>query len=325
MISLLCLVVFCLSLASNAHAAGTHQIFTRPGENVTLPCRLKLDPTFTFGMASSRIKWSKLNGADEIDVLVSMGFHKVVYSDFQGRAHLVEADDNDASLLLTNIQLDDFGIYKCDIINGMDDNICEVEIRMQGVVFPYSPPLGRYNLNFHDAEAACLEQDTTVASFEQLYQAWKGGLDWCNAGWLSDGTVQYPITRPREQCGGSRTDAGLRTYGRQNKLSRFDVFCFTSGFSGHVFFVEGKLTFDEATEACQIAGAMIAKVSHVFAAWKLDGYDRCDAGWLADGSVRYPISRPRMKCSPAESAVRFVGFPDKNLQLYGTYCYQAQQ
>lgn len=63
----------------------------------------------------------------------------------------------------------------------------------------------------------------------------------------------------------------------------------------------------------------------MFAAWKLQGYDRCDAGWLADGSVRYPISRPRKNCSPTEAAVRFVGFPDKKQKLYGVYCYKPQQ
>lgn len=84
-----------------------------------------------------------------------------------------------------------------------------------------------------------------------------------------------------------------------------------------------KLTYDEAVQACMKDGAQIAKVGQIFAAWKLLGYDRCDAGWLADGSVRYPISRPRKRCSPNEAAVRFVGFPDKKHKLYGVYCFRA--
>lgn len=84
-----------------------------------------------------------------------------------------------------------------------------------------------------------------------------------------------------------------------------------------------KLTYDEAVQACLDDGAQIAKVGQIFAAWKLLGYDRCDAGWLADGSVRYPISRPRKRCSPTEAAVRFVGFPDKKYKLYGVYCFRA--
>lgn len=95
--------------------------------------------------------------------------------------------------------------------------------------------MGRYNFNFQNAEAACLAQDAVVASFEQLYEEWRSGLDWCNAGWLSDGTVQYPITKPREPCGGARTSAGLRNYGRRDKSnSRYDVFCFTASLKGEL-------------------------------------------------------------------------------------------
>lgn len=92
-----------------------------------------------------------------------------------------------------------------------------------------------------------------------------------------------------------------------------------------MFFVDQKLTFLEATQACEDDGAELAKVGHMFAAWKLKGYDRCDAGWLADGSVRYPIYRPRMKCSPTEAAVRHVGFPDMNQKLFGAYCFRDHQ
>lgn len=84
------------------------------------------------------------------------------------------------------------------------------------------------------------------------------------------------------------------------------------------------LTYTEAVQACQEDEAEIAKVGHMYSAWKLQGYDRCDAGWLADGSVRYPISNPRKNCSPDEAAVRMVGFPDKKQKLYGVYCYKAQ-
>lgn len=102
-----------------------------------------------------------------------------------------------------------------------------------GIVYPYFPRLGRYNLNFADAEKACRDQDAIVASFDQLYDAWRDGLDWCNAGWLSDGSVQYPITKPREPCGGKNTIPGVRNYGMRDKQKeRYDVFCFTSNYKG---------------------------------------------------------------------------------------------
>lgn len=104
-----------------------------------------------------------------------------------------------------------------------------------GVVFPYHLRLGRYHLNFTKAVLACQEQDAKVASYDQLLDAWRGGLDWCNAGWLSDGSVRYPITKPREPCGGANITPGLRSYGWQNRRSLFDVFCFASRLKGESF------------------------------------------------------------------------------------------
>ncbi|XP_031426513.1 hyaluronan and proteoglycan link protein 1a isoform X1 [Clupea harengus] len=353
MITLLSLAMLALSLAHGVHgqagSAGSAvyttdtvpelTVITEPpsivatrGGNLTLPCRLHRTSTFHFGTSGMRVKWTKYSPdlAQENDVFVSMGFHKKAYGGFQDRAFLREADDSDATLIITDVGLDDYGKYKCEVIDGMDDNIVEVTVEFQdkaGIVFPYSPRLGRYNLNFHDGEKACMDQDAVVASFEQLYDAWQAGLDWCNAGWLNDGSVQYPINKPRGPCGGTNSNAGLRNYGRRDKFSsRFDVFCFTGAIRGRFYWLvqPNLLTYTEAVQACQEDEAEIAKVGHMYSAWKLQGYDRCDAGWLADGSVRYPISNPRKNCSPDEAAVRMVGFPDKKQKLYGVYCYKAQ-
>lgn len=131
-----------------------------------------------------------------------------------------------------------------------------------GVVFPYQSKHGRYKFNFHEAKLACAEQDGMLASYSQLYRgivlfqnisyphvrdicavwfchnnplllaAWTEGLDWCNAGWIHDGTVHYPIVHPRSVCGGN-LPAGIRSYGPKNKNhDRFDAFCFTSQIPG---------------------------------------------------------------------------------------------
>lgn len=325
MISLFSLILVFFAFAEAEDHESKVTVYANRGDNITLPCHLE-NMTPIFG---SRIKWSKVvDDNSETDVLIDLGIFSKTYGDFLDRVYLLKADNSDASLVITDLDVKDYGTYKCEIANGMHDKVIEVDLKLQGVVFPYSPRLGRYNLNFTDAKAVCLEQDAVLASFEQLYEAWRGGLDWCNAGWLSDGTVQYPITKPREPCGGSLSKAGLISYGRQHKSnSRYDVFCFTAGLTGRFYYLiqPQKLTYDEAVEACKKNGAEIAKVGHMFAAWKVLGYDRCDAGWLADGSVRYPISRPRKNCSPTEAAVRFVGFPDKKQKLYGVYCYKPQQ
>lgn len=105
---------------------------------------------------------------------------------------------------------------------------------LPGVIFPYHPRLGRYTLNFHEAQQACLEQDGILASHDQLHQAWLEGMDWCNAGWLEDGSVQYPISRPREECGRKDTPVGVRNYGYRHKESEhYDAFCFTSNLNGN--------------------------------------------------------------------------------------------
>lgn len=109
-----------------------------------------------------------------------------------------------------------------------------------GVVFPYHPRGGRYKLTFTEAQRACAEQDGILASAEQLHAAWRDGLDWCNAGWLRDGSVQYPVSHPREPCGGAGStgvgegaNGGVRNYGyRHNAEERYDAFCFTSNLPG---------------------------------------------------------------------------------------------
>ncbi|XP_005996717.1 hyaluronan and proteoglycan link protein 1 [Latimeria chalumnae] len=305
------------------------KVLSHRNGHATLPCKYSRDlQAAASGPSKIRIKWTKLTQdyLKEIDVFVAMGNHRRSYGSYQGRVFLQESCENDASLVITSVTLADYGRYKCEVIEGLEDGTVVIALDLQGVVFPFFPRVGRYNLNFQEAQQACVDQDAAIASFDQLYDAWRSGLDWCNAGWLSDGSVQYPITKPREPCGGKNTIPGVRNYGyRDKEKNRYDVFCFTSNFKGRFYYLihPTKLTYDEAVQACLNDGSQIAKVGQMYAAWKLLGYDRCDAGWLADGSVRYPISRPRRRCSPNEAAVRFGGFPDKKHKLYGVYCFRA--
>lgn len=345
MTGLLFITIISLSLATSTHGQfwssqteqpvmPTVKILAFLGENITLPCKLQHKDTSSFAHVGVRVKWTKVAEDESLneDVLLSMGLHKKTYGSFEDRVFLSETDSSSADLTITEVSSEDAGKYRCEIINGMTDTLMEVILVVEkglknGVVFPYSPNTGRYNLNFTGAVAACLEQGAVVASHDQLYDAWRDGLDWCNAGWLSDGTVKYPIVNPRGPCGGANNGPGLRSYGLQNRQSLYDVFCFAPALKGRFYWLvqPERLTFAEAVQACLDDGAEIAKVGHIFSAWKLENYDRCDAGWLADGSVRYPISRPRKNCSPTEAAVRFVEFPDKMQKSYGVYCFKDEQ
>lgn len=93
---------------------------------------------------------------------------------------------------------------------------------------------------------------------------------------------------------------------------------------GQVYFLKRfkKVNYVEAVKACQRDGATVAKVGQLYAAWKFQLFDRCDAGWVDDGSVRYPIVNPRARCGGPDPGVRILGFPDKKFRLYGVYCFR---
>ncbi|NXW71345.1 HPLN3 protein, partial [Hirundo rustica] len=299
-------------------------VYSYNGANVTLPCHYRYEPDLG-PKRKIRIKWSKLRDdyTKEQDVMVAIGKTSVAFGDFKGRAHLRQASRHEASLVISDVRLKDDGKYRCEVIDGLEDESDVVDLRLQGIVFPYQPPRGQYRLNFHEAERVCQDQGAILANFNQLFQAWSEGLDWCNAGWILDGTVHYPIINSREPCGGRLLLPGVRTYGARDKQKdRFDAFCFTSALQGQVYFIRGHLNFKEAGQACRNHGAAMAKVGQLYSAWKFLGLDRCNAGWLADGSVRYPIVTPRANCGPAEPGVRSFGFPSKG--RFGVFCYRER-
>ncbi|XP_023270399.1 hyaluronan and proteoglycan link protein 3-like [Seriola lalandi dorsalis] len=300
-------------------------VFAVRGGNVTLPCRFWYEPELS-SPREVRIKWSWVPaaGGHETDVLLAISPHSRSFGEFRGRVQLRQDFPGDAALLMTELQLNDTGRYHCEVVDGLEDKSVSIDLELRGVVFPYQHPHGRYHLSFQGAQQVCEKQDSTLATFTQLFQSWKEGLNWCNAGWLADGTVQYPITQPRVPCGGHGLAPGVRSYGRRHlHLHRYDVFCFSS-LRGRVYYLQPshKMNLTEAEQACERDGAEIAKVGQLYAAWKFTGLDNCDAGWLADGSVRYAITRPRQNCGPSEPGVRSFGFPPPQ-HKHGVYCYKS--
>ncbi|XP_071325800.1 hyaluronan and proteoglycan link protein 2 [Trachinotus anak] len=296
------------------------EVIGRRGGTVTLPCMLRTKPNHY------KVKWTKLElehiGPENI-IMISNAHAFKPYGHLGQRASLRKAHAMDASLLLRRLELEDSGTYRCELINGIEDESVDITLTIEGVVFPYQSKNGRYMLTFYEAKEACAEQDGTLATYDQLHRAWTEGLDWCNAGWLRDGTVHYPIINPRPVCGGGLLP-GIRTYGLKDKnQDRFDAFCFTSQTTGSVFYISGAFSFEQAQHACKHQAAELALVGQLYAAWHFKKYDQCDGGWLKDGSVRFPISSPRKRCGGIpEAGVRSLGFPDNMTHLYGAYCYR---
>ncbi|CAL8268708.1 unnamed protein product [Arctogadus glacialis] len=146
---------------------------------------------------------------------------------------------------------------------------------------------------------------------------------------------RYPIQSPRPGCYGDREDTpGVRNYGVRSPEELFDVYCFAKQLQGEVFHsaTPEKLSLASASAHCQtLQGARLATAGQLYLAWQA-GLDRCDPGWLADGSVRYPINVPRKHCGGSEPGVRTVyrdadqrtGFPDTAAR-FDAYCFRAQQ
>ncbi|KAM4807927.1 uncharacterized protein WCC33_001259 [Rhinophrynus dorsalis] len=302
-------------------------VTTHRGGSIILPCRYHYEVSGE-DPGQIRIKWSKISDpASFTDVFVALGKEKRIFGPYKNRVTLQEDGPGDASLVIHNVTLGDYGKYECEVTNELEDDTGMVKLDLEGVIFPYHPRFGRYSMNFHQAEQACKEQDGILASYDQLHEAWVKGLDWCNAGWLQDGSVQYPISKPREECGKKETPTGVRNYGYRHKDDEhYDAFCFTSNLNGKVYFLKTyrKMSFPEAAKACEAKGDTLAKVGQLYAAWKLQLLDRCEAGWLGDGSVRYPIVNPRARCGGTEPGVRNLGFPSKKYKLFGVYCYKGE-
>lgn len=321
----------------------THQTISEElSKTVLLPCLFTLRPSVGSPHEPPRIKWTKVwgqRGSDglqkEQSVLVAKDNVVKVKKAFQGRVALPGYNKNryNASLALTGLRSSDSGLYRCEVVVGINDEQDTVPLEVTGVVFHYRAPHDRYALSFADAKRVCVENSAAIATSGQLQATFADGYDNCDAGWLADQTVRYPIQSPRPGCYGDREDSpGVRNYGSRSPDELFDVYCFAKKLQGEVFHstTPEKLSLATASTHCHSLGAQLATVGQLYLAWQA-GLDQCDPGWLADGSVRYPINVPRKNCGRDEPGVRTVysnpnrtGFPDTTA-LFDAYCYRAQE
>ncbi|XP_069784653.1 neurocan core protein [Narcine bancroftii] len=308
-------------------------------DSALLPCVFSLPPSSTVAPPlpsdSPRIKWTKVSkeGGSRKEVLIAVAKNNTVKLNpaYKGRVSLPGYGllPYNASLEIVSLRASDSGMYQCKVVVGMEDEEDTIPLQVTGTVFHYRN--NRYTLTFERAIQACRQNSARIAMPQHLLAAFQDGFNHCDAGWLSDHTVRYPIKTPRPGCYGDKFEyPGIRSYGIRNADEQYDVYCYIEAMKGTVFHETAtwKMNLTEARHHCQSLGAELATTGQLYLAWN-QGLDRCDAGWLADGSVRYPINIPRRNCGGDMPGVRTIyqlpnrtAFPDPGSK-FDAYCYRA--
>ncbi|XP_022062882.1 brevican core protein-like [Acanthochromis polyacanthus] len=308
------------------------------GSSISIPCLVSLSSSASSSSSPPvvpRVKWTVVSGGVETQILVARGQRVKVNELYRDRAALLNYTSipDDLSLWLGDLRSSDSGHYRCEVQQGLEDASDLAQLKVKGVVFHYRDALGRYAFSFHQARRACVAIGAQIATPDQLLASYYDGYEQCDAGWLADQSVRYPIQVPREGCYGDMDgQPGVRNYGTMDPDDLFDVYCYVEQIDGEVFhdFIPQQISFSEAQSYCRAAGAELATTAQLYLAWS-EGLDRCSPGWLSDGSVRYPIITPRERCGGVQAGVKTIyrfsnqtGFPEPT-SLHDVYCFKENR
>jgi len=175
-----------------------------------------------------------------------------------------------------------------------------------------------YPYSYKQAAAACKKQGAKLASYKQLYFAWKAGMNVCACGWNSDRKARYPIvTSLVNGCGGKKP--GIRTC-RWRRT--WDAYCFKEPKSVAGVFKVGNgytMNYKKAVKACQKKGAKLASYKQLQFAYKA-GMNVCSCGWTTSKRAYYPITYGTGKgCGGSKPGIRRCNWK----KTWNAYCFKA--
>lgn len=104
------------------------------GGNATLLCMYHYKPELSLPR-STRVKWfwqPDTGEGQEKHVMVALGSRQRTFGDFRGRVRLRRSYPGDASLVINPLLSDDRGRYRCEIIDGLEDDSVVVELQFRG-------------------------------------------------------------------------------------------------------------------------------------------------------------------------------------------------
>lgn len=109
------------------------------GTSVTIPCYF-IDPMHPVTTAPStaplspRIKWSRISKEKEVVLLVATEGRVRVNSAYQDRVSLPSypAIPSDATLEIQHLRSNDSGIYRCEVMHGLEDSEATLEVLVKG-------------------------------------------------------------------------------------------------------------------------------------------------------------------------------------------------
>lgn len=75
----------------------------------------------------------------ETPILITNGLHARGYGPLGGRARMRRGHRLDASLVIAGVRLEDEGRYRCELINGIEDESVALTLRLEGEALRFPP------------------------------------------------------------------------------------------------------------------------------------------------------------------------------------------